>query len=283
MKAKRRTIKNEFIIEGKGIHKGLNNLLIVRPRIEGKGIIFINTNTGEFVEASIGNVSNLERGTSVSNGKFSVSTIEHLLSAFMAFDIDDVEIEITGDEIPILDGSAKTFSDMIFKSGVVDKNEDVDEFYGFENFIFVNGESFYKVEKSDSFKIECLYEHDHPMVGRQLIEFDINIDNYVKEIAPARTFGFDWEIEYLKSRNLALGGSLENAIVLSKDSMLNTKPLRFKDEFVRHKMLDLLGDLKLLGMRFFNIKITAYRPSHKANYEFCKLIMARRDFYGKAQ
>jgi len=273
---KRRTLNFEFLIEGIGLHKGKDNFVIVKPNIESKGIIFVNPDNGAKIELSVTNVSSTNRGTVISNGDFSVSTIEHLMSCFTAFEIDDAIIEIRGDEIPILDGSSIMIAELISKVGFVEKNIEADFFDLKDDFIYVCGESFYKVEKSEKFIIDCTYEHEY--TGKQRFVFEVNEKNYIKEIAPARTFGFDYEIEYLRKNNLIRGGSLENAVVVTKNGVLNGS-LRFNDEFVRHKILDLLGDLKLSNLRFRNIKITAKRPSHKGNIGLVKTILARRSFY----
>ncbi len=282
MNLKRKTIAKEFVVEGKGLHNGRYNFLILKPKFNETGISFINTDNGEKINFNTESVMGVERGTVIGNDKFKVSTVEHLMSAFLAFDIDDVDIEIKGDEIPAFDGSSKFFADMIEKVGTVEKKEDADFFSVDTALEMESGGSYYKIEKHETFNIECVYENPHPLAGRQVISIDINRENYIREIAPARTFGFDYEIEWLKKNNLALGGSLSNAVVLTKDSVMNKEGLRFKDEFVRHKLLDLLGDLRICGFRFKNVKITALRPSHKANYDFSKLLVARR-CYGKAE
>jgi len=275
---KRKTINSEFIIEGIGLHSGKNNFVVVKPNFDENGIIFVNSDSGEKINLDVENISSTNRATVVSNGNFCVSTVEHLLSCFMAFDVDDAIIEIKGDEIPILDGSSEGFAQLLLKVGCVEKNSDVDVFETDEEFIYVCGESFYKVERDNNFVIDCTYEHEYTQSQRFV--FEVNEKNYIKEIAPARTFGFDYEIEYLKKNNLILGGSLDNAIVITKNGVING-PLRFKDEFVRHKILDLLGDLKISGLRFANLKITTRRPSHRANIGLVKTILARRSFYEK--
>lgn len=279
--SKRKTISKEIIIEGKGLHKGGHNTIILKPSYDNSGIKFVNTDNGSSISLSVDFVSSLERGTSISDGRFTVHTIEHLLSVLMAFEISDLYIEISGDEIPVLDGCAKKFVDIIKKAEVVEKKSEMEEYIANESFIYVSGESFYKIEPSDSFKIECLYENQHPLINKQNLEIEININNYINQISGAKTFGFDYEVEQLRKNGLALGGDLNNAIILSKDSVINPDIMSFKDEFVRHKILDLLGDLKILNINFSKTKITAKRPSHKSNYELIKLINTRR-LYGKS-
>lgn len=278
MKVKRRTIKKEFVLEGKGLHRGRDNFLILKPNTEDKGIIFLNPDRASKIVADIDSVSSLERGTVLKSGDLEISTVEHLLSAAFAFDIDDLIIEIKGDEIPAMDGSSKFFAQMFEKAGFIEKDDDADCFKADGDIIFENGNSFYRIEKADSFYIECVFENSHPLIGKQSLNIEINEENYVKEIAPAKTFGFEYEMDYLRKNNLALGANLSNAIVLTKDAMLNPSVLSFKDEFVRHKILDLLGDLKIAGLRIRKTKITALRPSHKNNYDLAKLIYTRSKY-----
>jgi len=270
---KRKTIKNSFIIEGIGLHKGEKSRLIFRPQFNSNGIIFLNPFFLKPIKASVDNVHSTIRGTNLSNGKDIIYTVEHILSALLAFEIDDIDIEIYGNEPPALDGSAKIYADFFKKNGIIEKENTQSEYYKFEKELeFSENGSYYKICKSDKFEIECLFENPHPLIGKQKITFEIKPEIYKREIAPARTFGFEEEIEYLRKNKLALGGSLENAIVLSKTGILNKEPLRFNNEFVRHKILDILGDLKLLEKRFINIKIIAIKPSHENNVTFVKFL-----------
>lgn len=278
---KRKTLASEFIIEGTGLHRGNHNILVVKP-YSGKGIVFKNPDNGKFVSALIENVISLNRGTVLGCDEFSISTVEHLLSCFMAFDIDDAEIEIRGDEVPAFDGSVLSLCDVIKRVGVVEKDEDADIIEIDEPFSYLTSDSFYRVERSEGFIIDCTFENPHPIIGIQRFEFSFSQDTYISDIAPSRTFAFEHEIEFLRQNGLAKGGSLDNAIVIGKDKILNEGGLRFPDEFVRHKILDLLGDLKLLGSRFKNIKITAKRPSHKANISLAKLIKVRSIYEQKS-
>lgn len=274
---KRKTIKQAFEVSGKGLHKGKNSKLVFKPT-NGSGIRFINLKFSKPIEASIENVHSTLRGTNLTNGKDIVYTVEHILSALSAFSIDDVDIEIEGDEPPALDGSAKIYADLIKKSQIQEnEGEEIPVFNFSQEINFQDKESIYKISKSNKFEIECLYENPHPLIGKQKLLIEINPETYEREIAPARTFGFEKEIEYLKKNNLALGGSLENAIVLTENGIMNKEPLRYPDEFVRHKILDLLGDLKLSNLKFENIKITALKPSHNANINFVKFIRSIND------
>lgn len=274
---KRKTLASEFVIEGIGLHRGNKNFLVIKP-YSGKGIVFRNPDNGKSVLASLENVISLNRGTVIGYDGFEIATVEHLLSCFMAFEIDDAEIEIRGDEIPIFDGSNKILCDVIKKIGIIEKEEDADFIEIEEPFCYLCEDSFYKVEKSDDFIVDVTFENSNPVVGIQRLEFKLSCEGYICEIAPARTFAFEDEIDFLRKNGLAKGGSLDNAVIISKEGVLNPDGLRFKDEFVRHKVLDLLGDLKLLGLRIKNTKITARRPSHKGNISLAKLIKIRSNY-----
>ncbi len=279
---KRRTVASEFVIEGKGIHRGKKNILVVKP-YWGRGIVFKNSDNGKRIVVDLSNVVLTNRGTVIGCDGFEVSTVEHLLSCFFAFNIDDAEIEISGDEIPILDGSALPFCNLIRKAQIIEKDDDAEFIKIEEQFVYISNESFYKIEKGDGFVVECSFENSHPLIGVQSFVWRFDTDDYIKEIAPARTFAFEHEIEYLRKNNLALGGSLDNAVVIGKEGVLNEGGLRFNDEFVRHKILDLLGDIKLIGARIRNIKITAKRPSHKANVSLARLMKARSNYERKKE
>ncbi len=271
---KRRTIASEFVVEGIGLHRGKKNILIVKP-YSGKGIIFSDSVSGKKIVADLSSVVSFNRCTVIGCDGFEVSTIEHLLSCFFAFNIDDVEIEISGDEVPAFDGSSLPLCNIIKKIKIIEKEEDADVITIDEPFLYISGDSFYRIEKDNGFKVDCSFENSNPLVGLQNFIWSFDTDSYISDIAPARTFAFEQDLEYLKKNNLALGGSLENAVVIGRERILNEGGLRFKDEFVRHKILDLLGDLKLIGMRLDGIKITAKRPCHKSNISLARIIKAR--------
>ncbi|PIS46667.1 MAG: UDP-3-O-[3-hydroxymyristoyl] N-acetylglucosamine deacetylase [Elusimicrobia bacterium CG08_land_8_20_14_0_20_51_18] len=271
---KRKTIKTPFGIEGTGLHKGKKSGLKFSPQPEALGIRFLNPEFRSPVTASVENIHSTVRGTNLTNGKDVVYTVEHVLSPLFAFGIDDADIEIYGEEPPALDGSAGSYAELIRKAGFTEKDEKARVFEFSEPLIYRNGDSFYKLSESDRFEVDCSFENPHPLIKEQRLRLEITPASYEKEIAPARTFGFEREIDLLRKNGLALGGSLENAVVLSETGLLNKEPLRFKDEFVRHKILDLLGDLKLLGLRFERARITALKPSHEGNINFARLLQS---------
>ncbi|MEP6903266.1 MAG: UDP-3-O-acyl-N-acetylglucosamine deacetylase, partial [Actinomycetota bacterium] len=190
-----------------------------------------------------------------------LSTCEHLLSALRGAGVDNCFIELDNIEIPIMDGSSENFIELIENAGISQQDAPRHYLKILEKVEFVQADRKMSVEPSDKFEIECLIDFPHPFINRQSFHFELKNGSFGREIASARTFGFTAEIEMLRKANLALGGSLDNAIVLTPDSMLNKNPLRFPDEFVRHKILDIIGDFALLGMPVLG-KIKAEKSGH---------------------
>jgi len=219
------------------------------------------------------NTFDLTRGTNLKNEYGAmVFTIEHFLSALYVSGITDLIVELNGNELPICDGSAIKFLDLFQESGVVELDEDIEEIIVKEPVFLSKGDKHViALPYPDGYKLTYAIRFEHTFLKSQLAEFEITEENYRKEIAPARTFGFDYEVEYLKQNNLALGGTLENAIVIKKDGVLNPDGLRFDDEFVRHKMLDIIGDLKILN-RPIRAHIIAIKAGHLIDIEFAKIL-----------
>lgn len=271
---KKKTIKKETFYEGIGLHKGENIKLKLIPS-SGKGIIFKRVDLEEGkneIILDINNTFDLTRGTNIKN-EFGamVFTIEHFLSALYILEITDLLIEIDGNELPIADGSANEFVKFIEESGIQELEEDVEEIIINSPLVVSRGDKHVIAIPYDGYKITYGIKFEHTFLKSQLAEFEINLENYKKEISPARTFGFDYEIEYLKKNNLALGGTLDNAIVVTKDGVMNPSGLRFEDEFVRHKILDIIGDLKVVN-RPIKGHIIAIKAGHAINAEMSKLL-----------
>lgn len=256
------TIAKSVKISGVGLHTGVDVNLKLRPAPENTGYIFVRTDLDNFeIPASVEYVSHCSYATTLMRRGVVLSTCEHLLSALRGSGIDNCFIELNNIEIPILDGSSEDWVDLITKAGVKElrsprrtlkvlKRVEVDE----------DGRKM-SIEPSKKFEIECVIDFPHPFIKRQSFHFVMDNGSFGKQIASARTFGFAHEIEMLRKANLALGGSLDNAIVLTQEGMLNEQPLRFDDEFVRHKILDIIGDVALLGMPVQG-KITAEKSGH---------------------
>lgn len=271
---KRRTLKNEITHDGIGLHKGeIINLKLI-PAKSG-GIIFkrVDLEAGKNeILLNPNNTFDLTRGTNLKNEYgVAVYTIEHFMSALYVKGITDLIVELNGNELPICDGSTIKFIELIEEAGILELEEEVNEVVVREPIYLSKGDKHVIALPYDGYKLTYTIKFDHTFLKSQLAEFEITEENYKKEIAPARTFCFDYEIEYLKKNNLALGGSLENAIVIKKDGVLNPEGLRFEDEFVRHKMLDIIGDLKILN-RPIKAHIIAVKAGHLIDVEFAQLL-----------
>ncbi|MBC2856531.1 UDP-3-O-[3-hydroxymyristoyl] N-acetylglucosamine deacetylase [Cetobacterium sp. 2A] len=272
---KRSTLNSEVIYEGIGLHKGENIKMKLIPN-ENSGIVFkrVDLESGKNeIELSIDNTFDLTRGTNLKNQYGAeVYTIEHFLSALYIMGITDLIIELDGNELPICDGSAKVFIEILEKVGTKEiEGSILNPIVIKEPISITLGDKHVIGLPFDGYKITYSIKFEHTFLKSQMIEFLIDESTYKKEVAPARTFGFDYEIDYLKKNNLALGGTLENAIVVKKDGVLNPDGLRFEDEFVRHKMLDLIGDLKVLN-RPIKGHIIAIKAGHALDIEFAKLL-----------
>ena len=190
-----------------------------------------------------------------------LSTVEHLLAALRGGGVDNVYIEVDNLEIPIMDGSAEAFTDMIERAGIVEQPLARKALRVQEKVSIEQGDRRIQIEPADSYEIDCLIDFKHPLIGTQHFKVNLTNGSFGREIAAARTFGFTEEIEALRRANLIQGGSLDNAIVLTSNGMLNETSLRFADEFVRHKILDIVGDLALLGMPIMG-RVTAHKSGH---------------------
>ncbi len=256
------TIAKPVKISGVGLHTGVDVNLRLRPAPENTGYIFVRTDLDNFeIPASVEYVSHCSYATTLMRRGVVLSTCEHLLSALRGSGIDNCFIELDNIEIPILDGSSEDWIGLIEKAGIKDLNAPKRTLKVLKTVEFEEGGRKMSIEPSDKFEIECVIDFKHPFINRQTFHFVMENGSFGKQIASARTFGFTHEIEMLRKANLALGGSLDNAIVLTPDGMLNETPLRFDDEFVRHKILDIIGDVALLGMPVQG-KIIAEKSGH---------------------
>lgn len=271
---KRKTLMNEVFYEGIGLHKGKNIKLHLIPAEKG-GIVFKRVDMEEGkneILLDIENTFDLTRGTNIKNEYGAkVHTIEHFLSALYIFGITDLIVELDENELPIGDGSARVFIEEIEKAGVKELSADVEEIIVKEPVYLTKGDKHIVALPCNDYKLTYTIKFDHIFLKTQMLELDVDLENYKNNIGNARTFGFDYEIEYLKKNNLALGGTLENAIVITKDGVLNPSGLRYEDEFVRHKMLDIIGDLKILN-KPIKAHIIAIKAGHALDIEFAHLL-----------
>lgn len=256
------TISKEIKASGIGLHTGVEVNLALKPAPENTGYIFVRTDLDDFeIPASVEYISHCSYATTLLRKGVVLSTCEHLLSALRGIGIDNCFIELDNIEIPIMDGSSEVFIDLIEQAGITQQNAPKHFLKVLEKVEFADGDRKMSVEPSDKFEIECVIDFPHPFINKQIFHFEMKNGSFGREIASARTFGFTTEIEMLRKANLALGGSLDNAIVLTPEGMLNENPLRFTDEFVRHKILDIIGDFALLGMPLLG-KIKAEKSGH---------------------
>ncbi|MBK8150025.1 MAG: UDP-3-O-acyl-N-acetylglucosamine deacetylase [Acidobacteria bacterium] len=256
------TFRDRVSVSGIGLHTGVEVNLALGPAPENTGYVFVRTDLDNFeIPASVEYISHCSYATTLVRNGVLLSTCEHLLSALRGTGIDNCFIYLDNIEIPILDGSSEGFIELLERAGTVEQDARRHFFRVLELVEFANEDRRMSIEPSDKFEIDCVIDFNHPFINRQTLHFELNNGSFGREIASARTFGFTNEIEMMRRANLALGGSLDNAIVLTPDGMLNESPLRFSDEFVRHKILDIIGDVALLGMPVLG-KITAEKSGH---------------------
>ena len=256
------TLARPIATGGIGLHTGVEVNLILKPAPENTGYIFVRTDLDNFeIPASVEYISHCSYATTLVRNGVLLSTCEHLLSALRGAGIDNCFIELDNIEIPIMDGSSENFLELIEKAGIYIQISPRHVLKILEKVEIELGDRRMSIEPSNKFEIECAIDFPHPFINRQTYHFEMKNGSFGREIASARTFGFTSEIEMLRKANLARGGSLDNAIVLTPDGMLNDSPLRFTDEFVRHKILDIIGDFALLGMPVLG-KIKAEKSGH---------------------
>jgi len=272
MNAHRKTINTPVSISGIGLHSGIYTTVKLKPAGPGSGITFVRADLeGLRIPALQASTTALDYATTVGKDDVSVGTVEHLLSALMASGITDVDIHIDGPEVPIVDGSALPFMYLIDAAGVRDLGAEVPLLRLRDTIEVVEGEKFIRMTPSNRLVLKYKIDFDHPAIGKQSYQFDYAHDNFLKKIAPARTFGFVRDVEKMRAAGLARGGSVENCIVLGDDDVMNG-PLRFRDEFVRHKILDLLGDLALVGRPMAG-EIVASRAGHALHSRFVAKVL----------
>jgi UDP-3-O-[3-hydroxymyristoyl] N-acetylglucosamine deacetylase len=259
-----RTIRQRVSVEGIGLHTGAPATLTFCPAPEGTGIYFVRRDLpgSPAVSANASRVTATTMATTLGGEAFSVSTVEHCLSTVSALRIDNLFIELDGPEIPIGDGSAMPFLDAILSAGLVDQNLPRKYAYITQPIFQGDSEKHAYVVPYNGLRISCTIEFAHPRIGLQTMSIDVTENSFAREIARARTFGFMKDVEALRAKGLARGGSLENAVVLDHSEILNPEGLRWENEFVRHKVLDALGDLVTLGM-----PLMGHVVLHKAGHD----------------
>ena len=276
---RRKTIKNSVEILGIGLHKGEEIKLTLKPseNNDERGIIFKRIDVSDknnVIKVDYRNLFDLERGTNIRNeDDVKVHTIEHFLSSLSITGVTDILVEISGNELPILDGSSAGFVEKLLEAGIVELNEEIEPAVITEPVIFSDEKAgkYVMALPYDGFKISYTIDFNHSFLKSQYYELEVNLENYMENIAKCRTFAFDYEIDFLKKNNLALGGSLENALVVGAEGPLNPEGLRYPDEFVRHKILDIIGDLYVLGTPI-KAHIIAIKAGHYVNSRLTEMI-----------
>lgn len=277
---KQRTLKNTIRATGIGLHTGEKVYLTLRPAPVDTGIVFCRTDLDPVVriQASACNVGDTTLSTALVDGDTKVSTIEHLLSAMAGLGIDNAFVDLSAAEVPIMDGSAGPFVFLLQSAGIEEQN-------ALKKFIRIKRKVTVKDDDKtatflpfDGFKVGFTIDFDHPVFkGRvQTATVDFSSTSFVREVSRARTFGFMRDIEYLRANNLALGGSVDNAIVVDDYRILNEDGLRYEDEFVKHKVLDAIGDLYLLGKSLIG-EFQGYKSGHALNNMLLRELLAQDD------
>lgn len=271
-----RTLKTEICFSGIGLHSGRHAKVRLRPSSRDSGIVFYRVDKEAWLRADVAAVVDSAYATTIGNDDAKVRTVEHLLSAFSGLGIDNAIVELDGPEIPILDGSATEIVSLILKAGIAKQGKRATYMRITNPIRIEDGHSSVTVFPYNGRKITFRINFNHGILGEQTLSLDINEETYVREIAPARTFGFLKDVQYLMSKGLAMGGSLSNAIIVTENRILNPSGLRFKDEFVRHKILDSIGDFSLIGMPIQG-HIIADKAGHSTNIRFLKQLINRPD------
>ncbi len=283
---KQKTLKNVIRATGVGLHTGEKIYLTLRPAPADTGIVFVRVDVDPAVEipALTENVGDTTMATTIVSGEHHISTIEHLMSAFSGLGIDNAYVEVSGPEMPIMDGSAATFVFLIQSAGIEEQNA-LKKFIKIKKTVEVDANDsprsynqFATIKPYDGFKVSHTIVYDNAVIKEQQASVDFSTTSFVKEVSRARTFGLMQEFEYLRERNLIQGGSLDNAVVVDDYRILNDDGLRHEDEFVRHKILDAIGDLYLLGHPIIG-EFVGYKSGHTENHALRQKLLTEKDAY----
>lgn len=275
---KQRTINKSVEIVGIGLHKGVPVKMILEPLEDDSGIVFYRSDEAVTIELKPENVIDTKMATVIGKKDVVISTIEHLLSAIYAYGIDNLRVVLDNDEVPVLDGSSSGFCMLLDEVGIKEQEKNKKVLLVKKEVSVESEGKYVKLTPSNHIVYDFSIDFSHPAIGEQQFKFDYSIDEYKENISRARTFGFLHEVQYLRSIGLAQGGSLENAIVLDEDKILNPEGLRYDDEFVRHKILDAIGDMALLGYTIVG-QYDAHASSHHLNHLLTKKLLQSSENY----
>ena len=273
---RQRTLKNVIRASGVGLHTGEKVLMTLRPAAPDTGVVFrrVDLASPVDIQASAGLVGDTRLCSTLDNGHASVATVEHLMSALAGLGVDNVYVDLDGPEVPIMDGSASSFVFLLQSAGIEEQNA-AKKFVRIKKTVeVVEGDKRVRFEPFDGFKISFTIDFKHPVFEKsgQEITLDFANTSYIKEVSRARTFGFMQEVEWLRANGLALGGSLDNAIVMDEFRVLNNDGLRYEDEFVKHKVLDAIGDLYILGHPVIGA-FYAHKSGHALNNRLLRTLL----------
>ena len=268
-----RTLKKSVEVVGIGLHKGEPIKLRLEPLDVDAGIMFYREDLAMSIPLSPDSVIDTRMATVIGNEKGYISTIEHFLSAVYAYGIDNMRVIVDGNEMPIMDGSSISFCLLLQEAGIQEQDAPKKIIRVKKPVEVQEGDKFVRLLPHDSAQFDFRIKFDHPVIGDQQESFDFSTENFVEEIARARTFGFAKDIQYLQSQNLALGATLQNAIGLDDHKVLNPDGLRFENEFVRHKILDAMGDMMVSGHNIL-AKYESFAGSHDLNYKLTSKLLS---------
>ncbi|CAA6804990.1 MAG: UDP-3-O-[3-hydroxymyristoyl] N-acetylglucosamine deacetylase (EC [uncultured Campylobacterales bacterium] len=269
---RQKTIENIVTTSGVGLHKGKQINLRLEPLPVDSGIVFFRSDKDVLIEVRPENIVNTQMATVLGSGDVTISTIEHLLSAIYAYGIDNLKICVDDNEIPVMDGSSSAFCILLDEAGITEQEKSKKQMIIKKSIKVQDGDKFVEIIPQKSPEFEFSIKFEHPAIAEQNFEFDFNKKNYIKEISRARTFGFLKDIEKLQSMGLALGGNLNNAVVLDDQRILNVEGLRYPNEFVRHKILDAIGDMAIVGYEIIG-KYNSHAGSHHLNHLLTKKVL----------
>jgi len=273
-----RTLHQEVSFEGIGLHTGKHCSVCMKPAPRDTGVLFMRKDKDAVIKASLHSVTDTSFATTIGYNGAKIRTVEHILAALAGLGIDNVFIEVNGPEIPILDGSSIGLTELILSNGIAKQSRKRPFIRITHPVALSDGHAEIAVLPFDGRRITYRIQFHHHLLGEQQLSIDLSEETFVMEIAPARTFGFLKDVEYLKANGFARGGSFDNAIILGDKGILNSTTLRFKDEFVRHKILDLIGDLSLLGFPIHG-HIIANKSGHTTNLKFLKKLLSCPDHW----
>jgi UDP-3-O-[3-hydroxymyristoyl] N-acetylglucosamine deacetylase len=271
-----KTISEDLVFEGRGLHTGKHVVVRMRPAPLNSGIVFFRSDKGSFINATVNAVSDTTFATTLGSNGTRVRTVEHLLAALAGLEIDNIIIEVDGPEVPIMDGSVVDFVEMVLSAGITVQESARAYIKVLRPVVFKDGKAEVSALPYDGRKISYHINYDHKFLKNQKMTLELDGDSFRRDLAPARTFGFLKDVEYLRSMGLAKGGSLDNAVILSDTGVVNSSGLRFENECIRHKMLDFIGDISLLGFPIIG-HLVASRSGHLANVKFLRKFLSAPD------